>query len=104
MRFVEDTEAHDEPDGGWVVAPALLDTVITSLVLCRFSGLQVSVGGPAGGCEHRRLGRHVDVECSSLYFQAEALASGTIDQTLFPAAQEVVRAHAAGDEPIGTTH
>lgn len=95
-----DLPGTDEPAEGWVTAPPLLDTVITSLVLCRFSGDRVSV---KDGCSVRLGGGHENVECASIYFQGEALASGTIDQALFPAAQEVVRAHGAGDDPIGTT-
>lgn len=101
MQFVDDDQDHSEPEGGWVTAPALLDTVITSITLCRFSGDRASV---KTGCSVRAGGGHQDVECLSLYFQAEALTSGVIDQSLFPSAQEVVRTHGAGDDVVGTTH
>lgn len=95
-----DAPGVDEPEEGWVTAPTLFDTVITSITLCRFSGRRASV---KNGCDVREGGGHEDTECLSLYLQAEALSGGTVDQSLFPAAQEVVRTHAAGDDVVGTT-
>lgn len=95
-----ETSESNEPEDGWVASPPLMDTVITSITLCRFSGMPRNPDRP---CANRRLGRHENVDCESLYFQADALASGKIDQAAFPESQAVTRTHTAGDDPIGTT-
>lgn len=101
LHALDNQGAFDEPDGGWVSSEALIDTEITSLTLCRFTGKQV---GLDEFCFDRIHGRHRDVSCVTLFFQAAALTPDGVDQAMFPTAQEVVRTHAAGGEPIGTTH
>lgn len=97
-----DSLAADEPEDGWVSSEPLIDTEITSLTLCRYTGKRV---GFDEFCFDRIHGRHRDVSCVTLFFQAAALSEdGELDQAKFPQAQEVVRTHTAGDDPIGTTH
>lgn len=103
MYFVDerkDKGDFDEPSEGWVAGPALVDTIITSLTLCRYSGYSVGLQEP---CAFRARKRHPDVDCVSLYFQAETLGTGVLDQAQFPQAQPVVRVHSTGDDVIGTT-
>lgn len=97
---------HQEPDGGWVRAEPLIDTEITSLTLCRFTGKQV---GLDEFCFDRIHGRHRDITCVTLYFQEAALdalttGEGELDQASFSTAQEVIRVPMFGGDPIGTTH
>lgn len=101
MKLETSEPQPGEPEGGWVTAPALLDTVITSLVLCRFSG--IPRGSLSETCPARQAGRHKDVDCTSIYYQAEALAAGQVDQARFSSTQAVTRSHGAGDDPIGTS-
>lgn len=99
MKLEHDDDNLDpHPEDGWITAPTLVDTEITSLTLCRFTGRKVKLDTV---CVARDLGLHKDVDCASLYLQAEALASGTVDQTLFPEVQEEIRTPAAGDDVTG---
>lgn len=97
-KHADDTIGVDEPEDGWVTSPQLYDTIITSTTLCRFTGVPVNL---EGDCPARD--RHADVDCRSLYMQAEAIAAGALDQALFNDAQQVVRRHTAGDDVVGTT-
>ena len=101
-RMVQEPEFElGEPEGGWVTSLTLIDTEITSLTLCKYTGKQV---GLDDFCFDRIHGRHRDESCVTLFFQAGALSpAGELDQGLFPTTQEVVRSPAGG-EPIGTTH
>lgn len=104
MEFHDDAGVllEGEPEGGWVTSEPLIDTEITSLTLCKYTGKQV---GLDEFCFDRIHGRHRDESCVTLFFQAAALsADGELDQAQFPTAQEVVRTHVAGGDPIGTTH
>lgn len=67
MRLVTDGDAHDEPEGGWVSAPPLFDTINVTITLCQFSGDQPV----AGECVHRRAERHPDVDCLAVYILAQ---------------------------------
>ena len=84
---------HGEPQDGWVTAPTLVDTEILTLALCRYTGHAPDVNGR---CHQRALRLHADVECTTLYHQAEALRSGRVHYDL-PAAEVTVPV--AGDEP-----
>lgn len=91
-----------EPQDGWVTSQTLIDTEVTSLTLCKYTG---KIVGLDDFCFDRLHGRHRDESCVTLFFQAAALSvSGQIDQAMFPAAQEVVRSHGVGGDLIGTTH
>ena len=88
----------NEPEGGWEVAPTLSDTVILSVVLCRFTGERPfgETSGLKPICAKRATGAHADVECLSLYHQQEALASGELRYDM-PALE--VTTPAAGTDP-----
>lgn len=77
-----------EPEGGWVTAPPLHDTIITSVTLCTYTGILAIIGK----CPARELGGHPDVDCYAVYvLQAELEAGGIVTTSL------------AGDEPTLST-
>lgn len=79
-------DSYNEPADGWVRAPELFDGVITTVVLCRWTGHRMTLGGPCP-----MIDRHPPGDCSSLYLQAEALTSnGVLDPELFEEAMSIV--------------
>lgn len=90
-----------EPGGGWAVAPTLVDTEILTIALCRFTGVRPNAELSSSEqltCDDRVRGLHPDVDCTTLYHQAEALRAGTISYEM--ASTEVTApAGEAGDEP-----
>jgi hypothetical protein len=85
---------NDEPEGGWVTAPTLADSQILTIALCRYTGDKPEREGLR--CQAREAMMHADVDCVTLYHQAEALASGVIRYDM--TAPEVTQS-AAGDDP-----
>lgn len=78
---------QDEPEGGWVTGPELFDGEVTTVVLCRWTGRRMGLGGP---CDMAH--RHPPGDCSALYIQADALTKGgLVDQELFEMATEILR-------------
>lgn len=70
----------DEPEEGWQTAEPLVDSQILSIVLCRFTGekpLGITLQNKPT-CSMRALAKHEDVDCLTLYHQADALRSGKI--------------------------
>jgi hypothetical protein len=95
----QDQIGVDEPEGGWVVAPTLVDTQILTIALCRFTGCKPNDETEASDhvvCPERVKGVHVDEECITLYHQADALRAGLVQYDL--AATEVTVSE-AGNEP-----
>lgn len=70
-----DQQGVDEPVGGWVTGPELIDTEVLIVQLCRYAGI------PLGdqGCLHRMLKRHPDEECRTYFVSAKALREGQVD-------------------------
>lgn len=71
----DDPIIENEPEGGWVTAPPLYDSEITSLILCRFTGVSPLNDGT---CPARALRTHKDEDCLTLFISAEALRDGTV--------------------------
>jgi hypothetical protein len=93
-HFTEDRPALDEPEEGWVEAPTLVDTQVLTIALCRFTGDRPE--RETGRCLQRQLRLHEDVDCVTLYHQADALRNGLVHYEL-PATE--VTAPVEGGEP-----
>lgn len=92
---------HDEPEDGWVTAPQLIDTELLAVTLCRFTGQAVP---HSDRCPERGLNLHPDIECRSLFLQADALTSGTLKLGAFEEIPEEIRQPWTGGDQIGTGH
>ena len=102
MRLEGSGPSDGEPAGGWVGSPALVDTQILHLLLCRFTGSKVALRLP---CPSREQQRHPDVECKTMFLQAEGLQLALLDGLLFPEANDEIRApYLIAGEAIGTGH
>lgn len=96
------TAGPGEPTDGWVTSPLLTDTELLVTTLCRFSG---SATSHRDACPGRVNSMHPDVECRTLFFQAEAFSRGLIDLEGFGASvPEQIRVPWRGGTPIGTSH
>lgn len=70
-----DQQSADEPVGGWVTGPELIDTEVLIVQLCRYTGTALN----DQGCLHRLLKRHPDEECRTYFVSAKALREGQVD-------------------------
>lgn len=86
-----------EPQDGWVSGPELTDTELLVTTLCRFSGNPASHGEP---CPTRSARLHPDVECRTLFFQAEALGRGVTGLEDYESVPEQLRQPWSGGAPI----
>lgn len=70
-----DRQSYDEPPGGWVTGPELINTEVLLIQLCRFTGSPLE----DGGCIHRALHRHPDEVCETYFVSAKALQEKWVD-------------------------
>ena len=99
MKLETNQPIPGEPEDGWVGTEPLIDTEILQLILCRFTGDKVPMHGT---CQTRWDRRHPDVECKTLFLQAEGLRYELLDGRL--GANEELRAPYRVGEPVATTH
>lgn len=85
-----------EPPDGWITAPPLHDSVIASLLLCKYTGTNPLNDGT---CPARALRTHRDEDCLVLFHSSEALAAGAIHVDM-PAVE--TRVGAAGSDATYT--
>lgn len=78
MREVPESEATNEPDGGWVEGSQLWSTPLISTVLCRYTG----IGMPRDQvCLERVAGQHPDEPCWEQFHSATAILADVIIPT-----------------------
>lgn len=99
---VDSTGEFQEPEGGWITAPLLVDTELLITTLCRFTGVPV---GHDAVCAARLDRRHPDVDCRAFYVQVDALRAGQVDLSGFGGElPEEIRLPLIGNEPTGGQH
>jgi hypothetical protein len=67
--------AHQEPPGGWVTGPDLIDTEVLLVQLCRYTAMPLR----HSGCLMRHLGRHPDEDCQTYFVSIKALHDGQVN-------------------------
>jgi hypothetical protein len=84
-----------EPEGGWETAPRLYTSPITTIALCKFTGIMPELDM---SCVARTDRRHADEDCLQMFYSADAITSMVIPTEL-PAREVRVP---AGGEPTYT--
>jgi len=63
---------HGEPEDGWQTAPQLVDTVLVTIMACKFTGTMLE---SQDACAARLERRHPDVDCRALYINVQDMIS-----------------------------
>lgn len=95
MKFTRPRVSSYEPEGETAVADPLYTSEILAVVLCKYTASLVSIDERDVPCEARGL-RHVDEECRTVFWSADALVRGDVTSEM---ASGIVRG-GEGMEPL----